>query len=85
VAAEVVAKGAVSAAQKYMVSNAAVDAYLADQLLLPMVLAGGGSFTATEWSQHAATNAEIIKKFLPIKILAEKTGDGAIKVEIASN
>ena len=85
VAAEVVAKGAVSKAQKYLSSNATVSSYLADQLLLPMALAGGGSFTTTEWSQHAATNAEIIKKFLPIKIFDEKTGNGIIKVEIASN
>jgi RNA 3'-terminal phosphate cyclase (ATP) len=48
VAAEVVAKGAGSAAQKYLTSTAAVDTYLADQLLLSMALAGGGSFTTSE-------------------------------------
>jgi RNA 3'-terminal phosphate cyclase (ATP) len=85
VAAEVVAKGAVSAAQKYMASNATVSSYLADQLLLPMALAGGGSFTATEWSQHAATNAEIIKKFLPIDIKTQKSGNGDIAVRLNSH
>ena len=84
VAAEVVAKGAVAKAQKYLASNAAVDSYLADQLLVPMALAGGGSFTASEWSKHAATNAQVIKQFLPIKILAEKAENRTIKVEIAS-
>jgi RNA 3'-terminal phosphate cyclase (ATP) len=83
VAAEVVAKGAVSAAQKYMVSNAAVSSHLADQLLLPMALAGGGSFTATEWSQHAATNAEVIQRFLPIKIVTEKTERGVVSISIS--
>jgi len=85
VAAEVVAKGAVSQAQKYLASTAVVDSYLADQLLLPMALAGGGSFTAIEWSQHAATNAEIIKKFLPIAIQTQKLGSGAFAVKLTSN
>jgi RNA 3'-terminal phosphate cyclase (ATP) len=82
VAAEVVAKGAVAKAQKYLTSNAAVDCYLTDQLLLPMALAGRGSFTATEWSQHADTNAEVIQRFLPIKILTEKTGNAGVRVEL---
>ncbi len=83
VAAEIVAKGAVSQAQKYLTSNAAVDTYLANQLLLPMALAGGGSFTATEWSQHAATNAEVISRFLPVRIETEKAKDGIFKVKIS--
>ena len=82
VAAEVVAKGAVSKAQKYIASHAAVDTYLADQLLLPMALAGGGSFTATEWSQHAETNADVIKQFLPIKIHYDIEENGTISVTI---
>jgi len=85
VAAEVVAKGAISKAQKYLTSTAVVDTYLADQLLLPMALAGGGSFTATEWSQHAATNAEVIKKFLPIEIQTQKLGNGVFAVKLTSN
>lgn len=82
VSAEAVAKGAVSAAQKYLSSNAAVDTHLADQLLLPMALAGGGSFTATEWSRHAETNAEVIKQFLPIKIHHDIEENGTISVRI---
>jgi RNA 3'-terminal phosphate cyclase (ATP) len=85
VAAEVVAKGAVAKAQKYSTSNAAVDTYLADQLLLPMALAGGGSFTATEWSQHSATNAEVIKTFLPIVIQTQKLSNGDIEVRLNSH
>lgn len=85
VAAEVVAKGAVSAVQKYLGSNAAVGTYLADQLLLPMALAGGGSFTATEWSRHAATNAAVIQRFLPVDIQTEKNSDGLVSVRLTSN
>ncbi|MBK8817188.1 MAG: RNA 3'-terminal phosphate cyclase [Methylococcaceae bacterium] len=82
VAVEVVAKGAVAKVQKYLTSNAAVDTYLADQLLLPMALAGGGSFTTTEWSLHADTNAEVIKQFLPIKIHHDIEENGTIRVRI---
>jgi RNA 3'-terminal phosphate cyclase (ATP) len=84
VAAEVVAKGAVLAVQKYIANDAAVGAYLADQLLLPMALAGGGSLTASEWSQHAETNAKVIKQFLPIKIEVEKIRQGVVKVDLST-
>lgn len=62
-------------AKYYRESNAVAGEYLADQLLLPMALAGGGSFTTTEWSPHSQTNAEIIKIFLPINIKAELERD----------
>jgi RNA 3'-terminal phosphate cyclase len=42
VSAESVAKRAVDAARSYLVSEAAVGQHLADQLLLPMALVGGG-------------------------------------------
>ena len=48
-------------------SNAAVGEHLADQLLLPMALCGGGSFTTTHISQHAETNMDVIARFLPVK------------------
>lgn len=83
VSAESVAKGAVLAVQNYIAGNAAVNTYLADQLLLPMALAGGGSFTATDWSQHAATNAKVIEQFLPVKISPQKTGQGMVLVELS--
>lgn len=85
VPAETVARNAVAEAKKYMASDAAVATHLADQLLLPMALAGGGSFTASEWSQHAATNASVIQLFLPIKITAEKVGQGVVKVDLTAN
>lgn len=84
VSAEIVAKNAVTAAQEYLVSNAAVGTYLADQLLLPMALAGSGSFTATEWSQHSLTNAEVIQRFLPINIQVEEAERKSVKITLAS-
>jgi RNA 3'-terminal phosphate cyclase (ATP) len=50
--------------------------YLADQLLLPMALAGGGSFTTVKPSMHARTAATIIAKFLPVNIGFDEREDG---------
>lgn len=72
VRAEQVAKKAINEARSFMVSGAAVGEHLADQLLLPMALAGGGSFTTSSVSQHTLTNAEVIARFLPIEVEFDK-------------
>ncbi len=43
-----------------------VGPFLADQLLLPMALAGGGVFRTVEPTLHATTNARLIERFLPV-------------------
>ena len=35
--------------------------YLADQLIVPMAIARGGSFTTGPLSRHATTNIEVVK------------------------
>jgi RNA 3'-terminal phosphate cyclase (ATP) len=72
VAAEAVADQAVVAARRYLASDVAVGDYLADQLLLPMALARGGSFTTVPPSRHTTTNIEIVRKFLNVEIGAEQ-------------
>ncbi|MDE4455725.1 RNA 3'-terminal phosphate cyclase [Psychrobacter sp. DAB_AL62B] len=49
-------------------TDALVDEYLTDQLLLPLALSGGGEFTARVISQHTETQAWLIEQFLPVKI-----------------
>ena len=49
-------------------TDALVDEYLTDQLLLPLALAGGGEFTARIISQHTETQAWLIEQFLPVEI-----------------
>lgn len=66
--AESVAKQAVDEARGYIASQGAAGEHLTDQLLLPAALAGGGRFTSTLISQHTKTNADVIKKFLPVEI-----------------
>lgn len=48
---------------EWYAAGVCVDEYLADQLLLPMALAGGGSFTTTEPSLHSWTNISVIAAF----------------------
>lgn len=66
VKAEIVAKRVADEARRYINSDAPVDEHLADQLLLPMALAGGGEFVANTLSSHSATNINVIKKFVNI-------------------
>jgi RNA 3'-terminal phosphate cyclase (ATP) len=74
VRAENVAKQALQEARHYIASGAAVGEHLADQLMLPMALAGGGCFTAQSVSQHSITNAEVIARFLPVRITFAQDG-----------
>jgi RNA 3'-terminal phosphate cyclase (ATP) len=56
----------------FLAGEAAVDRFLADQLLIYMALAKAGSFTTNELSSHLKTNMEVIKKFLPVDFNVEK-------------
>jgi len=72
--AEAVAKQLVQEVRRFMASGAAVGEYLGDQLMLPMALAGGGSFTVEKISQHAITNADVISRFLPVRFEFSEEG-----------
>lgn len=91
VRAEAVAKNVLSEAQSYLTAtnasgtaNTAVGEHLADQLLLPMALMGGGVFTTTDISQHTRTNIDIIGMFLDVKITTQQLGRKCWKVEVSA-
>jgi len=67
VSAEQIAERVCREAKTFLESNVAVGPYLADQLLLPMALAGGGEFSTLAPTDHARTNAALIEKFLPVQ------------------
>ncbi len=75
VSAEAVADMAAREAREYLASKAVAAEHLTDQLLLPMALAGGGSFTALKLNPHARTNMEVIREFLPVEFTTEDQGD----------
>lgn len=67
--AEQVADEAVSGLRRFLQTEAAVDAYLADQLLLPLAFAPGRSSLYTaEITGHLKTNADVIAAFVPANI-----------------
>ncbi len=81
--AEAVALAAAEEARRYLDSAAPVGEHLADQLLLPLALAGGGAFRTLPLSRHATTNIEILSRFLPIRIAAEAAGEKAVVVSVS--
>ena len=76
VAAQAIGRKTATRLAGYLATEAFAGPYLADQLLLPMALAGGGSFTTVKPSQHTLTNAGVIGRFLGSEIRFEKTEDG---------
>jgi len=82
VPAEKVAAGAAREARRYLDVGVPVGAHLADQLLVPMAVAAGGSFRTTAPSDHATTNVETIRRFLDVKITAAEIGAGVWQVDV---
>lgn len=69
VRAEQVAENAVDEARRYLDAVVPVDHHLADQLLLPMALAGGGRFrTTAPVDEHTTSNATLIAGWLGVPI-----------------
>lgn len=62
--AEGVATAAAKGLRNFLASSAPVGVHLADQLLLPIALAGGGRFVAQTITNHCRTSMELIPKFL---------------------
>lgn len=63
VSAERVADGACDELLHYLAHGAPAGEHLADQLLLPLVIAGGGCFVTGRPSTHLETNAAVIRAF----------------------
>jgi len=82
---EAVAEKAVQQARRYIASEAAVAEYLADQLLIPIAMADGGSFTTLPLSRHATTNIAVIGKFLDVAIECSQLADRVWRVEVSGS
>jgi RNA 3'-terminal phosphate cyclase (ATP) len=68
VPAGTVAADAVDEARDYLASELPVGRHLADQLVIPLAMSGGGGFRTGPPSRHALTNIEVVQKFLPTAI-----------------
>lgn len=78
---EAVATGAAKGLRSYLASSAPVGVHLADQLLLPMALAGSGVFHTLALSNHIRTNMALIEQFLPVKFTVEELEGGVKKIQ----
>jgi RNA 3'-terminal phosphate cyclase (ATP) len=66
-----------------LASQASLDEYMADQLLLPLVLAKSDSFFSTvRITEHIRTNADVIKIFINpgIEIIGNTGSSGTIRI-----
>jgi RNA 3'-terminal phosphate cyclase (ATP) len=82
VPAERIASRAIHEAKRYLDAGAPVGQHLADQLLIPMALARGGSYTTQTPTMHTTTNIEVIKKFLPVEANTTQLSEDVWKVEV---
>ncbi len=56
----------------FLSSGAAVDRFLADQLLIYMAISKASCYTTNDLSDHLTTNIATIKKFLPVNFSIEQ-------------
>ena len=82
VKAEAVADRAMEAAQRYLAANVPVAEHLADQLLVPLAIAGNGSFKTLHPSRHTLTNIEVLQRFLDVEITSRQCDEESWCLEI---
>lgn len=74
--AESLAKRAAARMSGYVASGAFAGPYLADQLIMPFAIAGGGAFTTVKPSSHTRTAADVVTMFLDRKCSIEVKSNG---------
>ncbi len=91
------ADAAVSGFSRFLDGHGAVDRHLADQLLVPAALVAAGrvprpaavdlatTFTVSDITRHLLTNAEVVRRFLPVdvEVAGAEGGEGTVTVRPA--
>jgi RNA 3'-terminal phosphate cyclase (ATP) len=70
--------GVIDQVREYLAGDAPVGEHLADQLMIPFALAGGGRYRAVKASLHTRTNAEVIGRFLERRPDIAEAGDQSV-------
>ena len=84
VRAETVAQRLVADTRRYLSAEVPVGKYLADQLLVPLSLAGSGSFRTLRPSAHTLTNIEVLHRFLDARFHCEELGRDDWRITLQS-
>jgi RNA 3'-terminal phosphate cyclase (ATP) len=82
VRAELVAERACEELANFLDADVPVGAHLADQLLLLLALAGGGSFRTVEPTLHTTTQIDVIRLFLKSDIVCERESERVWRIEV---
>lgn len=80
--AEAVASRVVEQVREYLGADIPVGVHLADQLLIPLGLAGGGRFRTLAPSDHTQTNLQTLRQFLDVRITACGVRPGVWEIRI---
>jgi RNA 3'-terminal phosphate cyclase (ATP) len=80
--AETVAQDVCADVRNYMMAEVPVGRHLADQLLVPVALAGRGAFRTIEPTPHSRTNAAVIQRFLDVDVRFSEDGRRAWRVDL---
>lgn len=80
VPAERVAMHAVRETREYLRADVPVGEHLADQLIVPMALAGGGAFRTVPLTLHSTTNIDVVRRFVDVDITTDADASGRVRV-----
>ncbi|MBN2163095.1 MAG: RNA 3'-terminal phosphate cyclase [Pontiellaceae bacterium] len=82
VTAEQVAIKLAREVKEHLNADVPVGPHLADQLMIPMAMAGAGSFRTTAPTLHSTTNLEIINRFYDHNMLFEQESELVWRFEV---
>jgi RNA 3'-terminal phosphate cyclase (ATP) len=82
VRAERVAEGVAKEVRRYLEAGVPVGEHLADQLLLPMALGGGGVLRALAPSDHCLTQIDLLRTFLGVEVETREEGPDAWRIDV---
>lgn len=82
--AEAVAEDALCQARAWLDAGVPVGPHLADQLLIPLALARGGSFRTMEPTPHTTTNIDVLQRFLDVRFKVAREEGGTFMVSVAT-
>jgi RNA 3'-terminal phosphate cyclase (ATP) len=82
VPAPAVGEAVVRDVREYLASGQPVGEHLADQLLIPFAMAGGGAFRTGPASRHLLTNVDVVRRFLSVSLHCAEHAPRAWTVEI---
>ena len=81
--AEKIAQQVVAEVEAYLATDAPVGPHLADQLLIPLALAGEGVFRTTAPTGHTRTQLGLIPEFLDVGFTVTEESSGVFRIEVS--